>query len=178
MTNDSGNQNSNLIRLMNIDIESGISPRPEDLSLIFEDLMIGRTVQPDFLKKYLYATEPSLKDISEALQIVAENQEDHISPQALSQIKTGLAVLNPGLEQSLPEDELHEIYNKLVKFLEESAELDGKNVEKLIINLIFVVITGSLATLTLPHLIKRRKEFADKADKAISWMKELFEKEK
>ncbi len=173
----SENSNNELEKIIELDIESELQPRPEDMSQIFEAVVTTDKVDEQTLRKYLYATKPSLKDISRALQMVAESQRNNISGENFKKINQGLEILGPHIEPGLSEEELQNIYDKLIQLLERSQKEDDVDIEKVILHAIFVLVGAIVAGIAIPHLIKKRDEYSDQMGKAIDWLKDIFQKE-
>ncbi|GEM_PF-4310923 len=169
--------NDDLEKIIELDIESELQPWPEDMSQIFEAVVTTDKVDEQTLREYLYSTRPSLKDISRALQMVAESQRNNISSDSFEKISQGLEILGPQVDLGLPDEELQNVYDRLIELLKKTQENGEIDIDKVILHSIFILVGTIVASITIPHLIKKRDEYGDQVGKAIDWLKDIFQKE-
>ncbi len=160
-------------KIIELDIESEIQPNPEDLAAIFEAVVVKENVKEKVLRQYLYTTEPTLSDISRALEMVAEGQRSEMETASYKAITEGIKILQSKEKPVLPEEELHKIYDKLTELLE-NIHPEKRNFGKILMNSLLIVGGGIIATATLPHLIEEREKYSDQMHELLNWFKNLF----
>lgn len=163
-------------KIIELDIASEIKPQPEELAEIFEAVVVEDKIEEEILRKYFYKTEPTLEDISEGLQMVAENQRNNIPADSYTAISEGIKVLSSKEKPVLPEEELHKIYDRLTSLLENTPQ-EKAGFGKLILSSLLIVGGSVIATIALPHIVEKKGEYADQIEELLSWINEAITNE-
>ena len=164
----------NIHKIMELDMESGQPPSIDNLSEIFKAALIDQSVEVEELKKYLHEVKPGLKEISRALQRLAEENREEISSETARAIEEGLQLMNLA-EVRLREEDNEEIYERMAEFMD--SELPAKKSFDEILLYLLLIIGGSLLTAAIiPHLMEEHEKYVEKAQKLMNWLKELLNK--
>jgi hypothetical protein len=158
-------------KLMQLDIEAGESPSPENLSRIFEAAMVEKKVEPEFLSQYLHSIRPGLEDLSLAFKQLAEKNRHSISADALETISEGLdLMLLPDTE--LPAEESEKIYDRMVELV--AKDSGHEDLEKHLLHSLLIIGGTLLTAAAIPHIMNRSDDYGKQAKKLFGWIHSLF----
>lgn len=163
--------NTDINKLMQLDIEAGESPAPENLSKIFEAAMIDKKVKPEFLSEYLHSIRPGLEDLSVAFQQLAEKNRESLSTEALETISQGLdLMLLP--DTQLPDAESEKIYDRIVELVKNDS--GHTDLEKHLLHAVLMIGGTVLTAAAVPHIMNHRDDYAKQIKKLFGWIQSLF----
>lgn len=168
-------RNKEIQKIMELDMESGQPPSIENLSEIFEAALLEQSVNVDKLRTYLHEVQPSLKDISKALQLLAEENHKEISTETARAIEEGLQLMSLA-EGHMREKDNKEIYDRMADFM--ASELPAeKSFDELILYLLLILGGSLLTAAIIPHLVEEHEKYLQRAKKLVSWLTDLLHKE-
>ncbi|MGM0381786.1 MAG: hypothetical protein ACQEP7_07335, partial [bacterium] len=146
----------------------------ENLSEIFKAALINQSVEVKKLKTYLHEVEPGLKDISRALQRLAEENREEISSETARAIEEGLQLMSLA-DGRMQERDNREIYDQMAEFMD--SELPHKKSFDEILLYMLLILGGSLLTAAIiPHMIDEHEKYMERAQKLMSWLADLLNK--
>lgn len=162
----------NIKKIMELDMEAGHPPSIENLSEIFEAALLNQSIKVDDLRNYMHEVKPTLKEISQSLQLLAEENHEEVSSKTARAIEEGLQLMSLA-DGRMREEDNQEIYNRMADFM--ASELPAKKSFEELILYLLLILGGSLLTAAIiPYLMEEHEKYFQRANKLVNWLTELL----